>query len=566
MAVLDEDLDKELPGKGMTDATVYIDRFNRLKTARAVWQSHWQEVKELVRPNTADFNRMPVPGEKKTLKIFDATAVLDCEELASGLQSYLVSPSEQWFQLTLNDPNAETIIANDLEVQQWLDTVSSLIYSQYSRPAVNFNSTMSEVFTDLAGFGTACMYQEWNYGLRQLSFKSFALSEIFIDEDAAGNVCLVYRFIYWTAEQAWEIFGDELPADLLRMRTQAPDQKFEFLHCVQPRKGYDPMAGDSTAMKFISAWVYVAKKVTLRESGYHSMPYVTPRWTKTPGEVYGRSPAMNSLPDIKMLNALMKVLIVASEKVIDPTMAAPDDSFLGPLRSVPGAIWWYDASITNMQERVFPIETKADLPAGREQMQDLRTSIDRAFHVDYLRAEQKKERQSQMEIADQRDEMLRQLAPLLGRQESELLGKTIGRTYAILHAAGIIPPAPRQLQKKELFVNYVSPASRAQSGSKANEFSKFMQDVVPLAQVDPTVLDAIDMDEAFRQIARARDISAKVMRTPKAIAAMRANRAKQQQQQQGVETAQGLATAYQKVAQGRQALAAGGSGSDLGGT
>src|SRR5215831_3534702 len=70
-----------------------VERFRFAKTTRATWDGHWQDLKELVRPDALDFNRQMVPGYRRYDLVYDGTAINANEELASGLHSYLTSPT-----------------------------------------------------------------------------------------------------------------------------------------------------------------------------------------------------------------------------------------------------------------------------------------------------------------------------------------------------------------------------------------------------------------------------------------------------------------------------------------
>ena len=58
------------------------------------------------------------------------------------------------------------------------------------------------------------------------------------------------------------------------------------------------------------------------------MPYVVPKMLKASTEIYGRSPAMNALPDVKVLNKMVETALKAAAKQVDPPLLVPDDSML----------------------------------------------------------------------------------------------------------------------------------------------------------------------------------------------------------------------------------------------
>ena len=115
-----------------------------------------------------------------------------------------------------------------------------------------------------------------------------------------------------------------------------------------------PMILNSKNMDWVSCHVHEKTGTLLNESGFKEFPYVVPRYLKTSSnEIYGRSPAMNALPDTKMLNTMSKVSIKAAQKQIDPPLMVPDDGFILPIRTVPGGLNFYRSGT---RERIEPLQ------------------------------------------------------------------------------------------------------------------------------------------------------------------------------------------------------------------
>ena len=47
----------------------------------------------------------------------------------------------------------------------------------------------------------------------------------------------------------------------------------------------------------------------LSEGRFAVSPFINFRWTKAPGEIYGRSPVMKALPDIKTANKVVELVL-----------------------------------------------------------------------------------------------------------------------------------------------------------------------------------------------------------------------------------------------------------------
>lgn len=496
--------------------------WDKMQATRAQFDDTLQELKDLVRPNTASFNSKESPGQARNDKIFDGTAAKSAEELAGNLDANLTSPFARWFFVGLAMPYEDLLEDEDILV--WLENVSDLIYSFYAQSEVGFNPAIHENYYDLVAFGTSVLYQDQIPGSQGINVRAFALGDCWIKENSQGRIDTVFRRVELTTRQCFQEF--EVLPDKIETEKDM-DKCWTFVHAVYPRMLRNYSKYDSRNMPFASCWVSKDLQLTLRESGYMENPYHVPRWTKNPGEIYGRSPGWTCLPNIRMLNMMAKTTIRAAQKVVDPPIVAEDDGVLLPLKTFPGAT----ILKTPGAESPHALLTQGRVDIGLDMMNRERDFIARCFYIDLIKREQKKERQTTLEIQDSRDEMNRGMGPMLGRIQSELLGPMLMRTYNLLNRAGRIPLAPEKLRRAgaRLKIQYISPGARAQMGSKIISLQQALNDIAGFAQVNPTILDVVDTDKAAQQIFTLRDVSRKVMRTPDEIAAIRQQRQQAQQ-------------------------------------
>jgi|TARA_R110002096_G_scaffold203430_2_gene388566 hypothetical protein len=524
-----------------------IDRFSRLKTHRSQWENHWNEIRQLVRVNTTDFNGGGTRGESHSDNIYDGTAPWALEQFSAGLHSHLTNPVDRWFNLELLAQDA----AKDEESLLWLELASDIIYSEYSRPEATLNSSLHEVYLDIGGFGTAVLFQDYEISRRSLVFRSFPLADCFIQEDLNGLVDTLFRRVKMSGRQISQKFGDNLPEKIAKHKDI--DKEWEVIHCVFPRADRNADKISKTNMQFASFWLSEECKYIFAESGYHEFPYHIPRWSKLAGEIYGRSPAMTCLPDIKMINQMSKVVIKGAQKIVDPPLMVPDDGFILPIRTAPSSLMFYQPG----GDKIEPLITGGRIDIGLEMMNQRREHIIKSFFVDWILQQKNTTEMTATEVMDRREEKLRMMAPMIGRIEAELLGVMIQRSFGLLLRNGLLPPIPPLLQQVGLEISYSSPATRAQEAGKGAQIQKFMQDLVPLAEIAPDIMDVLDTDEFARAMSNIRDVSRKILRQPEDVAKMRAERAEQQQAQQQVEQGSQMSGSIKDLA---QAEAMGGGG------
>ena len=391
------------------------------------------------------------------------------------------------------------------------------------------------------------VFQDYNISSRHLVFRSFPLSDCFVQENHDGIVDTVFRRSMMTARQLEQKFGpNSIPSAITKERDM--DKDWEVVHAVYPREDRDSSKTDKMNMPFKSCWFSVEHKHIFLESGYNEFPYHVPRWSKLAGEIYGRSPAMTCLPDIKMINQMSKVTIKAAQKAVDPPLMVPDDGFMLPLKPAPSSLMFYQQGT----DPIIPLEPRGRIDLGLEMMEQRRGHIIKSFFVDWILQQKNNVEMTATEVMDRREEKLRMMAPMIGRIESELLSVMIRRSFSILMRQELLPPPPDVMSGMVLEISYSSPASQAQAGVKAVSIQRYLQDLIPLAEMAPEIMDSFNTDEFAKVMADIRDVSRRILRSPDEIAQLREGRQQQEQQAQMAEQAPALAGSVKDLAAAEQ--------------
>jgi hypothetical protein len=87
------------------------------------------------------------------------------------------------------------------------------------------------------------------------------------------------------------------------------------------------------------------------------------------------------------------------------------------------------------------------------------------------------------------------LGPVLERLHNELLDPLIDSTFSHMITAGLIPPAPDELQGMDLSVEFVSMLAQAQRAIGTNSVDRFVGNLGAVAAFKPDVLDKFDADQ-----------------------------------------------------------------------
>ena len=511
-------------------------RCANLESVRQTWEDHWQEILDYVMPRKADVTFVRSRGEKRTEVLYDSTAITANNLLAASLQGTLTSASLPWFHLKLRD----TELNQNRDVQLWLEDAAKRMYEIFNES--NFNTEVHELYLDLVSIGTGAIFvEEGSKGFDKegIHFNCLHIAEYFIQENINGKVDTLYRKYKLTARQAIQEFGEENVGEkILESVKEKPDKEFNFIHAVEPTEDYERAVGKSnTKLPVHSCHVCTEDKMVVRTGGYNEFPYLVPRWSKATGEIFGRSPSYNALPDIKTLNKAVEIGLKAWAKAIDPPLLVQDDGVIGRVRMTPAGI-----TVVRHDGAIKPLQIGSNWQITDMKENQLRTSIRQAYYSDQLQL-QDGPQMTATEVQVRYELMQRLLGPTLGRFQSEFLNPLIERTFGIMLRAGALLPEPEVIQGQKIDVEYVGPLARSQRMEESVAIDRLYELAVNVVQVDPSIMDNINHDEAIRLRGDLLGVPKIVLRSRDEVEELREQRQQAQMAQQQAEQQQQAAQA-----------------------
>tara|TARA_R100000353_G_scaffold52846_1_gene42236 strand:+ start:834 stop:2516 length:1683 start_codon:yes stop_codon:yes gene_type:complete len=523
-------------------------RLDRLGQERGTWEVNWQEILDYVMPRKADVVTLRTKGEKRTEVLFDSTAITANNLLAASLQGTLTSPSLPWFNIKLRDEE----LNEDRDVQLWLEDTARRMYDTFNE--TNFNTEVHEMYLDLCSIGTAALFVEEGskgFDTDGIHFNCLHIAEYYIQESIDGKVDTLYRKYKLTARQAVQEFGfDNVGEKIQTASKERPDHKFNFIHAVEPTADYERSTGKSaTKLKFHSCHVCEEDKMVVRTGGYNEFPYLVPRWSKATGEIFGRSPSFNALPDIKTLNKAVEIGLKAWAKAIDPPLLVQDDGVIGRVRMTPAGI-----TVIRNDGAVKPLQIGTNWQITDLKENQLRTAIRQAYYSDQLQL-QEGPQMTATEVQVRYELMQRLLGPTLGRFQSEFLNPLIERVFGIMYRAGALMKEPDIIQGTKIDVEYLGPLARSQRMEESVAIERLYSLAMNIAQIDPAIMDNIDHDEAVRLRGKLLGVPKTVLRGKDDVDNMRTMRAEQAQMAQMAQEQQALGKAQKDQAQAAKILA-----------
>jgi hypothetical protein len=385
-----------------------------------------------------------------------------------------------------------------------------------------------------------------------LNFQTFHLGNCYIAEDGSGTVNTIYRMVTKTNRQLIDKYKDKLSTRQIDAAMKKPYEEVACLHIVEPNDEFIPDGAKAINKKYASILILMDKeKVILEESGFDMFPYVVPRWQKTAEEIYGRGPGGTAMPDIKMVNAMMKTIIRAGQKVTDPPLMVPDDGFMLPIRTTPAGLNFYRSGI---QDRIEEFGNKGRIDIGLDLLQNRQEHIMRVYHVDVLRMKEEGPQMTATEVLQRREEKMRNIAPMTGRLQSEYTSPMIQRVYFICSRRKMFPELPFDLDNQEMKITYSSPVARAQRATQLQNVTRLLESFVPLINIKPELADKFDGDGYFDWAHELLDAPTSVATSSEKLKEKREATKKAQEEAQGMEQGQAMAGAGLDVAKAQSLL------------
>lgn len=525
------------------------ERYEHLKGLRTGHESMMEDARRYVTPNmTGGFRSSPsrhTPDDDPSKEIYDHTAVWANQMFANGMTSYMIPQSQRWAYLKPEGrPSSEL---SDRELL-FLERLSDKINHLFSVPDSGFYTAGHEAFQSVGSFGTGAVRVDRSG--RVPKFRSAPLADTFFDTDDDSRVDTVFFRKFLSPKAVFQRFPRVL-SDVPKFDINARNAKHEIVYAVEPSD--DPRArpgGRIGPERPFRVSYFSPDLEAVLETGQKSyFPFVIPRWAVLAGEVYGRGPATTCMAQIRVLNKMVAELMTSAEQANAPPLVAEEDSILLPINYGSRQVLYHEAGTNPPQ----PLVSGSDPGLTLELLRDYRDQITRSFFVDQIIREQKRERQSIVEIQDERGQMLQQLGPAFARMEVEFAGPVIEQMVEHLAETGdpLFEEVPGSLEDSELEIIYTSPAAQAQFSSDISNIAGFVQDISPFLQNDPSLLENFDMNELFDTLARKRGVPRRVLRSSEDVEEARRERQQTEELRQAGEQAPQISGALKDVADAR---------------
>lgn len=513
----------------LTTRSKMMQRWAALKSERTSWIAHYQEISNVILPRSGRFFVQDRNvGTRRHNAIYDSTGTRALKVLCAGLMGGATSPARPWFRLTVHDKD----LMKSAAVKIWLADVTELILTVFQKS--NTYRALHSMYGEMGAFGTgvSLIAPDFKDVIRHYPLTT---GEYCLAQDWRGEVCTLYREFQKSVGEVVSEFGRDncsLAVQGLYDRG-ALDSWVTIIQAIEPRTDRDPAKRDALNMPWKSVYFESGEDTKiLRESGYKRFPGVAPRWEVSGGDIYGNSPGMEALGDIKQLQHQNLRLGQAIDYQTKPPLQVPITMKNQKIETLPGGISYFDPSTAHGKiESAWQVNL--DLKYLKLNMDDVRHRIDKAFYTDLflMLSNIDKSGMTATEVAERHEEKLLMLGPVIERLDNEGLNPLVDNAFDELSAAGALPPPPPELHGQQLQVVYTSVLAQAQRAVATNGIDRFVGNLGQIAAFKPGVLDKFNEDEWADAYSDMLGVAPELIRGGQDVALIRQQRAQAQQAQ-----------------------------------
>ena len=377
-----------------------LQLYKRAISLREPWISRWDDARRYTMPTS----------DTDLATLYDATASDAADNLAASIYTLLTPPESMWLQLV-----RESDLSPDA------DYATSVLRTHLNDS--NFYTTIHQCYMDLVTLGSACLFMGQNpIGTSSaFNFTAIPMSDIAILPNA------IFHTTSMTANEVMEKYPTWTPPSNLRDSIKN-DPNLQ-LKLVQSLVGTE-----------FTAWLDVGGDIEnniVSRGTFETNPYIVFRWSVASGELYGRSPIMRALPDIKTANKVVELVLKNATIAVSGIWQADDDGVinLNNINLTPGAIIPKAVGSSGLT----PLTSAANFDVSQIILKDLRERIRHTLLADRLGLLSEKE-MTATEIMARNADMMRILGATYGRLLHEFIRPLCDRGVQILSTRGLIEP------------------------------------------------------------------------------------------------------------------------------
>ena len=436
-----------------------LKRFNAANSRKSLWVDTLQQAYQYALPQREEFYQNLREGQKKNEEVYDSTAINGLQTWASRMQATIMPPWRKWAKLA---PGQEIPEEDKDTVKEGLEKATDVLFNAFNHSplATQAHEAMLE-----AGVSTGALLFQEGDAEQPFDIVAVPVSQLVPEEGPDGTIETVFR--EWDVparliERKWP--DAKIPASVANTIKSKPDTKIKIIE--------GTIFNNKTKKYDYKVMVKKGQEIIVEREEDVS-PWIVFRTAVMPGEILGRGPILQALPDILTANKVVEFTLRRAAIDIGGIYTHVSDGAVNPytIQLVPNSLIPVSSN-NNENPTLRRLDTGGGIDVSQIVLSDLRANINDALLSNQLGPVEGPTK-SATEISIRQQDLVQTAGATFGRLQTELLEKLVKRGVYILQRLGKITPF--NVDGKEVTLRYESPLARAQDAEEIQNIARWME-------------------------------------------------------------------------------------------
>lgn len=484
-----------------TDAQAAI-HIRRAKIDKEASDEIYREAVELTFPDRENWNKVK-EGTDKSAFSWDSSPQVSVIRAANRLSSDFTPQFQPWLEVGLGaaakampDGAFEKATGKSKDqVKAELEAVTKIVQSIFHAPG--FPTASNELYIDWHfGQGGMAIMPNTDPADGPVNFSSIPLAHYYAYEGPNGKQD---RWFFWHTKRA-DIIDQEWPDAKLNEKLEEakadPKSKPQRL-CAVVYRDYDEK-GPKGQYRYEVFHEHGQSCERIVERVARTAPFVTPRYSKLPGENRGRGPVIFALPDIRTTNKIVELTLRAAAVAVAGIYTATENGVTGPVRIRPLAVMTVRSNGGPNGPSLQRLDTPQRIDFGELLLEKLHENIKKVIGDNSLPPEAGPIRTA-TEFIQRARELVSDQAGGLGRLYAEFIVPAVQRVIDILERQGLLPSDGLKVDQFLIEVRMISPLAKGEAMQEVENIIRFIE-MLKMLGGDQVAMLEVDIDKATSHV------------------------------------------------------------------
>jgi hypothetical protein len=473
----------------------------------------YREAMELTFPDRENFTKKQ-EGQQNASRNWDSAPTVSVIRAANRLSSDFTPQFQNWMEIGLgpaakqmpDDAFKEAVGKTKEEMEKELEGVTRIVQAIFNGP----------------GFPTASneTYIDWHYGQggmrimpnddivgEPVVFQSMPMSHFYAYEGPNGRLD---RWFFWHEIHADAITTEwtdaKMSVDLNELAAKPTPPLVQLCSII-----YRDYQDKRNPFRYEVFHTKGKNTHRLVERSTRTPAFVTPRYSKLPGENRGRGPVLFALPDIRTANKIIEMTLRAAAIAVGGVYTATNNGVDGPINIKPLAVIRVRKNGGPDGPSLQRLDSPQRIDFGELLLEKLHENIKKIVGDNSLPTEAGPIR-SATEFVQRARELISDQAGGLGRLYAEFVIPSVQRVVDILESKQILQTDGLKIDQFLIEVRMTSPLAKGEAMAEVENLVRFME-ILKTIGGEELMAYEVDMEKAPKQLGDLMDVPLSVRNT-----------------------------------------------------